>query len=217
MRRAEAGGRERPHERACRPGFRCLGGPVRSQIDESAVAGRLPGRRAHRVVEEDDLALRAGAQRLQLGEGMHLDDVALDPVGRRARASAERGHGELQSGDAFRGQKLGAFLAAHPVGNGGGLGVRGYAVLLELLQGPGHRGFRSGRASQPRSHRIGQVLQPRVRDAVAQGGSDDPLGERRRVGCGDEEENCERHCDILLAGGALWHGGGFLVPCGRPR
>ena len=94
------------------------------------------------------------------------------------------------AGDARPGKDLAALLAADPVRDLDGLEVRREPVLLELLQRPLHGGGCARRSGESRPDGVGQLLQPRIGDAVGQRAAHQLVGNVGRNGSCDEEQ-CE--------------------------
>ncbi len=203
VRETRVGRRDGADQEADGAELRSARGPRRADRDGLAVSGAV-ARAARPLPREDDLSLRALAERVDSVERLRLDDVGLDAALRRRHAAAERGeHQPLGR----RREHLSLFLAPLPVRDRDGLGA--HVLKAERLHGgeaPGHGLGVSGRAGQPRADSVRQraegVERARrrgpARDQVLERGARlrGDRGRRRRLrGQGEDRRGAERRAE----------------------
>ena len=175
VRRAQAGRADRADEHgdgAERGRARWSGG---------AVLHRLAVVR-ERDVEEDDLAARGGAGRVELVEGADDEHVGLDAVGGRADAVAEAEHRQrvTDAGDVISS----ALLAAHPVRHLDRLGAHVLeAVLLHLGRRPRDGGVEAFGSAEAVAERVAEEREPLPREGTR---CDSAISRARRLAVGVE-------------------------------
>ncbi len=190
MGKPQVGRREGADHHADRPYLRGRGGPGKPQPDGGSVPAIVAAVRVDPLVVEDDLPLGLVAQRFDLVEARHLDDLSGDSV-----RSGPVAHAERQDRHRMRhgGQDPAARVAANPVRHHRLLGAdQVEAVALHLLHAPADRLLEILGAGEARTDAVGEPRQLAVGTVASESRVDDPL---HRVGLGRSEQREHEACE----------------------
>ncbi len=164
-------GADGAHDRAQRAEPPGLDRAVEAQLAELAVLVEAAITR-QRMIEEDDLAAHLVAEPAQGLERVDLDELGLEPGGRRADAAPERERAQRPRKGRDEGDAI--IDPARPALDGDRLGVHVLEARgLHLRHGPDDRPLRRGRAREPRPDLVREAHRALVRPPLLRGAAQD--------------------------------------------